>query len=335
MAAGDGVAVALVVKDARNPFFTAMQEAARSEAAELGVTLTVAAAAGPTDVDGQVRAIEDAVRRGDEGILVTPVSDGIDSALVAAREAGLYVVALDTPTAPDSGADITFATDNREAGRLLGAWVAGALEGRDARIAVLDLLGDDSVTVDRDRNQGFLEGVGIPLGDPSRAGDEVESGTYANGVGGRYVISCRAASLGSRDGGAAAMRGCLDADEEGADPPKPPTVVYAANDAAALGARDALEEAGIGRALVVSVDGGCEAVDAVEDGALSATAQQYPLRMVTLGLRAVAEVSAGGSRPRTSDGLDFYDTGVALVTDRPVPGVPSLDVASARGTCWG
>ena len=34
-------------------------------------------------------------------------------------------------------------------------------------------------------------------------------------------------------------------------------------------------------------------------------------------------------------GLDFFDTGVALVTDKPVSGVESIDTAEAEKICWG
>ncbi|MBR7744926.1 substrate-binding domain-containing protein [Phycicoccus sp. BSK3Z-2] len=325
----DEVSVTLVTQDGSSPFFRAMEQAARDGAGRLGVALTVDPGEGPTDVEGQVRSVEEAVLRGDDGILITPVSGQVEDAITAAREAGVYVVALDNPTSSATrGADITFATDNRQAGTLLGQWVAARLGGDVARVAMLDLVGDDSVSVDVARHDGFLAGMAVPVGDPRRTGDEARSGTYGEDEG-TYSIVCSRPSLGTAEGGADAMRACLE--QEGPTP----TVVYAAADPAALGAREVLTEVGLDDVLVVSVDGGCEAVDAVEDGRLSATAQQYPVRMVDLGLRAVVEVVSGGERPRTSDGLDFHDTGVALVTDDPVADVTSLDSEAARGVCWG
>jgi fructose transport system substrate-binding protein len=34
-------------------------------------------------------------------------------------------------------------------------------------------------------------------------------------------------------------------------------------------------------------------------------------------------------------GLEFFDTGVALVTDKPVEGVESIDTTQAEAICWG
>jgi fructose transport system substrate-binding protein len=39
--------------------------------------------------------------------------------------------------------------------------------------------------------------------------------------------------------------------------------------------------------------------------------------------------------PQVTSGLDFYDTGVKLVTDKPVEGVESITTAEAEKICWG
>ena len=70
---------------------------------------------------------------------------------------GLYVIALDTPPDPADTVDITFATDNFKAGQLIGKWAAGQLAGKPATIALLDLFNDKVVSVDYNRDQGFLD----------------------------------------------------------------------------------------------------------------------------------------------------------------------------------
>ena len=46
--------------------------------------------------------------------------------------------------------------------------------------------------------------------------------------------------------------------------------------------------------------------------------------------------SRGPARSRqVTPGLDFYDTGVALVTDKKVEGVESISVAEGEKLCWG
>jgi fructose transport system substrate-binding protein len=36
-----------------------------------------------------------------------------------------------------------------------------------------------------------------------------------------------------------------------------------------------------------------------------------------------------GAKAPVTPGLDYFDTGVTLLTDRPAPGVPSVDAAEA------
>ena len=48
-----------------------------------------------------------------------------------------------------------------------------------------------------------------------------------------------------------------------------------------------------------------------------------------------AYVGTSREKPKTTDGLDFFDTGVALVTDKPADGVESISVAEGQEICWG
>ncbi len=124
---GAGVTIVLITKDNTNPFFVKMHEGAQAEADKLGATLTYAAGTSSADVDSQIKAIEDAVSAGASGILITSSGDATVPALKAAEAAGLLVIALDTPLNPPDAAQATFATDNFEAGTLIGKWAAGTL----------------------------------------------------------------------------------------------------------------------------------------------------------------------------------------------------------------
>ncbi|WP_033344207.1 substrate-binding domain-containing protein [Catenuloplanes japonicus] len=322
---GDTVAVTLITKDSSNPFFVTMQNGAKEAATKENVDLTVAAGRQDGDEDGQIQAIENAIAAGQDGILITPNGPGVNPAIERAREAGLYVIALDTPPDPASTVDITFATDNFEAGKLIGAWTAKSLGGKPAVIAMLDLFNDKIVSVDYNRDQGFLTGLGIAVGDPKRNGDEAPTGSYS---GGTYTIVCNEPTNGAEDGGRTAMENCLT---------KNPAVnvVYTINEPAAAGAHGALQAAGNTDALILSIDGGCDGVNAVKEGRIDATSQQYPLVMAADGLKAIAAIARGGEKPKPSDGLDFFNTGVALVTDTPADGVQSIDTTQGAAKCWG
>ncbi len=321
----DKVGVTLITKDSSNPFFVAMQKGAKEEATKAGnIELTVASGKQEGDDQGQIQAIENAIVKGDKGILITPMSTGVNTAMKKARDAGLYVIALDTPPDPAETVDITFATDNFKAGTLIGKWAKTQLAGKPATIALLDLFNDKIVSVDYNRDQGFLTGMGIDTADKKKNGDEAKTGKYD---GGTYTIVCNEASNGAEDGGRTAMEQCLTKNPD-------INVVYTINEPAAVGASTALKAAGK-QALIVSVDGGCAGVKSVKDGVIGATAQQYPLKMAQLGVEAISKVAKGGTKPSVSSGLDFFDTGVALVTDKKADGVDSISSDDGTKICWG
>jgi fructose transport system substrate-binding protein len=324
---GGSTAVTLITKDSINPFFVSMQEGAEKAAETHDVDLTIAAGKEDGDEEGQIQAIESAIAQGQDGILITPNGPGVNPAIEKARDSGLYVIALDTPPDPAETVDITFATDNFKAGTLIGEWTAAQLDGKKATIALLDLFNDKVVSVDYNRDQGFLTGMGIDTADAEKNGDEAATGSYS---GGDYEIVCNEPTDGAEDGGRTAMETCLSG-TDGIN------VVYTINEPAAYGAAAALEAAGLSTddVLIVSVDGGCQGVDAVSEGVIDATSQQYPLVMAEKGVEAIASIAEGGEKPDTTEGLDFYDTGVKLVTDTPADGIESIDSAAASEICWG
>lgn len=310
----------LITKTDTNPFFVKMKEGATAKAEELGISLKSYAGKVDGDHESQVAAIETCIADGAKGILIT-ASDtkAIVSSVQQARDAGLLVIALDTPLEPIDSADATFATDNFLAGELIGKWAAATLgdSAADAKIGMLDLaVSQPSVGVLRD--QGFLQGFGIDLGDPNKWGDEDDARIVGNDV-----------TAGNEEGGRKAMENLLAKDPM-------INVVYTINEPAAAGAYEALKS--IGResdVLIVSVDGGCPGVANVAEGIIGATSQQYPLLMASLGIEAIKAWADDGTKPAPTEGKDFFDTGVALVTDKPADGVESIDTKTGTDRCWG
>ncbi len=321
------VAVTLITKDSVNPFWIAMQEGAKQASSANNVDLTIAAGKADGDEDGQVKAVEAAVARGDKGILIAINGPGVNPAIENARTQGLFVIALDTPPEPADTVDITFATDNFKAGEEIGKWAAGRMDGKKANIALLDGFTDKVISVDYNRDQGFLTGMGIDTKDKKKNGDEDPTGKYTGGKGGDYQIVCNEPAGGAQDKGKTAMETCLSKSND-------INLVYTLNEPEAAGASEALSAAGV-KATIVSVDGGCEGVSNVKNGTIGATSQQYPLKMAQLGVEAIAKIARGGEKPAVTPGLDFFDTGVALVTDNPVDGLESIDTTKGLDLCWG
>lgn len=310
----------LITKTDTNPFFVKMREGAEAAAEAAGITLRSYAGKVDGDHETQVAAIETCIADGASGILLTASdTSSIVGAVTQAREAGLLVIALDTPLDPIDAADATFATDNFLAGELIGQWAAAKLgdDAANAKIAMLDLAVSQP-TVGVLRDQGFLKGFGIDLGDPNKWGDEDDPRIVGNDV-----------TKGNEEGGRRAMENLLACDPN-------INVVYTINEPAAAGAYEALKS--IGRendVLIVSVDGGCPGVQNIADGVIGATSQQYPLLMASKGIEAIAQYAKDGTLPENTPGKDFLDTGVALVTDQAAEGVESISVSEGKDLCWG
>jgi fructose transport system substrate-binding protein len=312
--------VCLITKNNTNPFFVKMKEGAEAKAKELGIEF--AASAGKVDGDAgpQIEAIENCVGAGHKGILITASNDSVIPALKAARAAGVLVIALDTPIGDAEAADTTFATDNFEAGLLIGKWAAATMgpEGvKSAKIGMLDI-NKDNISVDVARDTGFLTGFGITVPDLKVMGSETDTRV-----------------IGHESSGANPEGGLKSAENLLAKNPDM-NVIYTINEPAAEGAFQGMKAAGKEKqALIVSVDGGCPGVKSVTDGIIGATSMQFPLLMASLGVEAVAAFAKDGSKPKNSEGLSFYNTGVKLITDKPVDGVPSITSAEGAKICWG
>lgn len=303
------VTVGLITKQEVNPYWVTMREVAEATAKKNNVTLLSATGTSDVDVRSQQEALKHMVAEGASGILIAPTSSTeLLPAIESAREQGVLVIAVDTPVDPVDAVDAYFATDNETAGRLVGEYAAVkvAQRGMDPKIAMLDLAPGTGDSSGEARHAGFLDGFGIAEDDPA--------------------IVAMADTEGNKELGEARMAEILSEHPD-------VNVIYTVNEPAALGAIDALRNAGVPRSsrIVVSFDGGCEAIkNAVRRGDINATAMQFPENMAREGVRSLAWAARGGEAPS-----GYLNTGVELITGDPAPGVKSKDVAFGVRNCWG
>lgn len=303
-AGGGGKAkVGLVTKTDTNPYFVELRASAKAAAEANGAEFSALAGQFDGDNDGQVRAIENLMQQGANTILITPSSStGVLDAIDRARKAGVLVIALDTATEPDTAVDATFATDNFEAGRRQGAYVKAVLAGKPPKLFMVD--GTAGSTVDTQRHTGFLKGIGLTDASP-----EIKGKTPANGD----------QSL--------AQQGVENLLQRTTDI----NAVYTMNEPMGRGTYAALQARGLVNQIVMgSIDGGCEGVKNVRDGQYAATVMQFPKKMAEQGVLAAVEYAKTGKKPS-----GFVDTGSAVITDKPIPGVESQDTKWGLENCWG
>lgn len=310
------IIVGLITKTESNPFFVKMKEGAQAAADEAGVKLLTAAGQFDADNASQVAAIENMVTAGAKGILITPGdTKAIVPAIEKAREAGVLVIALDTPTEPMDATDALFATDNFQAGVLIGEFAKSVMGDTAPIIATID--GSTGVSVSVLRHNGFLAGYAA---DAAAATPTADLTTFADDA----RVVCSQDAEGDQAKSQTAMENCLQANGD-------INVVYTINEPAARGAYTALKAAGREKdVLIVSVDGGCTGIEALVAGEIAATSQQYPLKMAQMGVEAVVNYAKTGEKPS-----GYTDTGVTLITDNPQEGITSEDSAFGTENCWG
>ena len=317
--ASAGTLACLITKNNTNPFFVKMKEGAEAAAKTAGLDFKAFAGEKDGDAAPQLTAIENCVAAGAKGILITASNDSVEPALKAAKAKGVLIIALDTPLHDATAQDMTFATDNFEAGTLIGSWAKAMMgdKAKDAKIAMLDI-NKDNISVDVARDTGFLKGFGVDVPNGKVLGSEKDARVVGH------------ESTGANpEGGQKGMETLLAKNPD-------INVVYTINEPTAEGAFAALKAAGKEKqALIVSVDGGCPGVKSVTGGVIGATSQQYPLLMASKGIEAIAAFAKDGTKPKATDGLAFFNTGVNLITDKPAAGVKSIDTKEGAAKCWG
>ena len=295
------VTIGIVELNLSNPFFGTLEKATEAAATSNGWKTMKSEAKVPGDSATQVTAIENMINAGVKGIVLDPANPtALVDVVTKARAAGILVVTVNATLTPLDAADATFATDNKAAGVLIGAW-AKANGPADPSIAMLDYdLADGPAN---GRHFGFLEGYGIDDSSP--------------------LIAGTALTKGSIDTGQAAMESLLSA-HPGIN------LAYTINEPVAHGADTAAKAQGA-KVTFVSVDGACSGVQDVKDGVVGATAMQFPSKMGQMAVAAIAAYLKDGTKPPSG----LTDSGAVLITDKPATGLESQDSTWGLANCWG
>ncbi|MDO9637329.1 MAG: galactofuranose ABC transporter, galactofuranose-binding protein YtfQ [Pseudotabrizicola sp.] len=224
----------------------------RAEAERLGVDLKFADA--QQKQENQIKALRGFIAQGVDAILIAPVvATGWEEVLTEAKEAEIPVVLLDRGIdAPEDLYLTSVASDQVKEGRVAGEWLVGEVGDRDCK--VVELQGTVGSSPAINRKQGFEEGIA----------------STAN-------ISIIRSQTGdfTRSKGKEVMEGFLKAEGGGADI----CAVYAHNDDMAVGAIQAIKDAGLkpgSDILVVSIDAVPDIFAAMAAGEANATVELTP-----------------------------------------------------------
>ncbi|NDK31635.1 D-ribose ABC transporter substrate-binding protein [Nesterenkonia haasae] len=281
---GSGGEIAIITVDPSNPYWAAEVSIAEDLAEEMGYTTTTSAHG--NDPDEQTSLMETAINNQVDGILLDPAGADESVAIVEqAVDAGIPVALVNAEISETGLAEVQVVSNNAQ-GATLGAeaWA----EAMEYEGTYVELFGNPSDNNAQVRSDGYAS-VLDQYPDLEKVGEEIANW--------------------DRQQGQTAMEQLLSRypDIDG---------VIAGNDEMALGAINALEEAGrIDEVAVLGFDGNNDAADAVREGTMVATVLQPIADGTERAMEVLDEVIQTGENPVDEEkiALDCY-----LITEENV-----------------
>jgi ribose transport system substrate-binding protein len=249
-----------------NPFFVDLNEGLKKVIEEHGDQLVTLDA--QWNSLKQKNDISDLILKGASVIFLNPVNwEGVRGTLLQAQAKKIPIIVVDAPVKDQELLLTTVASDNLQAGRLVGEALVKAKSS--ATVAILQHSVNKAAI---DRVAGFKEVLAKHPG--MKIVDEVEI------------------KAGTTESARPVMRDMIG---------RHPTLdaVFAINDPSALGAVSALESAGkLSGVKVLGVDGAQEALRAIQSGKMLATSAQFPKEIGTKAADLAYDHLAGKPVPK-------------------------------------
>ena len=269
------VSVGVILNYLDDPFFVAIYEGLRAEAARLGVKATVRSVTSNAELTDQAAQLRKLVAEGHDCYVVNPIT--ATNLVPALRGIRRPIVNVDSPVDPAAarraGVRIRtyIGTDDLESGTLAGTHMAALLpDGGD-----LALVGGIADNVNSGvRLEGFERGIR-----GSRLRVVVRVNADYNRTKAQIAAERILRTHPSLDG------------------------IFAVSDSMVLGIADAIRGTGkIGEITVIGHDGNAEALNRIqEEGSISADVSQYPYVMGRMAIEACVAAARGAKLPARVD----------------------------------
>jgi ABC-type sugar transport system, periplasmic component len=257
-----GYKIAVLVKDSVTPFWKYFNDGAKRVGAEVGAEILEFAPLQTQNLEEQVRQVEDAIQQGVDAIVIAPIdSEGIVPAIEKANDAGIPVITSNSKAA--GGQIETFiGVDNYEAAKTLAQYMMDELGGK-GNVVIIE--GNPAGQTSQDRVAGFTEII--------EQYPDVE-----------LLVSQPA--MFNRDQAMTVMENIIQSNDQ-------IDAVMALNDEMALGAHQALQDAGVSGVLITGFDGALEGLEAIQEGVLYASLNQAPHDQGGEAVRAAVAILKG------------------------------------------
>lgn len=273
-----------------NEYFTAVLDGVKTACDELGCELIYFDP--QNDPTKQASQIDDMIASGIDALVYIPYdSAGAHTVLQTCKDAGVKVINVDNVITEDDYelVDGIIASDNTQLGYLSGEWVVEN-HPDGANILIVHLQTAESCIIN-------VDGFWSAIKDKAANADAYKEVQVVEGE-------------GATDAAFAVVSDALQAHDD-------IDVIYAINDTSALGAVQAVEEAGkTGSIDVLGKDGAPIGKHAIKDGTMVQSSAQRPTYMGYLGVKNAVELLNGKeiefntsieSYSITADNIDEYD----------------------------
>lgn len=251
------------------PYYVALETIVKETVQHYGMTYYTAD--GQEDVAKQVAAIEDLLSKGIDALIINPLDPkAVVPVVNRAHQQGVKIFVVDSMIDPAANYVSSVVADNMMNGELLGLWLADQAIA-EPKIAIIS--GNQGNPVGREKRLGFVRGL---------ADGQLHKNAKTN-----FKIVAHGWGKWNNNGGVKAMEDILVAHPY-------VNVLFAENDAMAMGAAKTIKEMGKEKEItVIGVDGQKEAYEMMKEGRLAATAQNSPKILGQLVVQALVRYLNG------------------------------------------
>jgi ribose transport system substrate-binding protein len=265
-----GIKVGYCTPSLNAPYYMVLTEEIKKNVESYGMKFL--SSDGQDDIARQITAVEDLVASGVNILIVNPLDPlAIVTSVNSAVKSGIPVFTIDSGIDPSAEITSGVKADNTGNGYLIGEWMAVKIGKADVSAAIIS--GRQGNPVGKMKRLGFVQGF-------------VETQLRTIGSSNLKIVS-QGWGNWTNNGGLKAMEDILVAHPE-------VNLLFAENDAMAMGALKAIKEAGMaGKVLVAGVDGQKEADQLIISGDLGATALNSPGVMAGIMIETIVRYLNG------------------------------------------
>ncbi len=258
-------------------FWQVLIDGVEVAAKEFDVDVTVTGPPNESEIDEQIRLIDEAINARPDAIVMAATDyNRLVPVALAAKKSGISLISIDSGINSDV-ADSFIATNNFEAGRKAGRAMADQLEA-NAKVAIISFVQGTATQIDRE---------GGVLASLEEAGITVMGTYYSDGVEEKAYQITKELSEKHND-----LRG-----------------IVGLNETSTVGAGKAIRDLGLaGQIQLVGFDSSINEVKLLEEGVMQATVVQKPFNMGYLGIKTAVEALNKQRVP------EIIDTGSVIIT---------------------